>query len=153
GYIGFPDEEGMRVARAVSYYKGSSKNYYAHPIEGVVAYIDLNQMKVFKVIDTGIKVPIPKGNAEIDARSIGRQRTAPQLLSISQLDGVSFTVRDSEVHWQNWRFRFGMHPREGLVLHTVGYEDQGKVRSLLYRAGLSEMVVPYGDPDAAWFFR
>jgi len=153
GYIGFPDEEGMRVARAVSYYKGGSKNYYAHPIEGVVAYIDLNKMRVFKVIDTGVVVPVPKGNAEIDAGSIGRQRPAPQPLSISQPQGASFAVQGSEVHWQNWRFRFGMHPREGLVLYTVGYEDQGKVRSILYRAGLSEMIVPYGDADAAWFFR
>jgi primary-amine oxidase len=153
GYIGFPDEEGMRVARAVSYYKGGSKNYYAHPIEGVIAYIDLNKMKVFKVIDTEVVVPAPRGNAEIDARSIGRQRRAPQPLSISQPRGASFAIQRNEVSWQGWRFRFGMHPREGLVLYTVGYEDQGKLRSILYRAGLSEMVVPYGDPDAAWFFR
>jgi primary-amine oxidase len=152
GYIGFPDEEGMRVARAVSYYKGRSKNYYAHPIEGVVAYIDLNKMRVFKVTDTGV-VPLPKGNAEIDTASVGKQRAAPQPLSISQPEGVSFAVQNNEVHWQKWRFRFGMHPREGLVLYTVGYEDQGRFRSVLYRAGLSEMVVPYGDPDAAWFFR
>jgi primary-amine oxidase len=153
GYIGFPDEEGMRVARAVAYYKGNSKNYYAHPIEGVVAYIDLNKMKVFKVIDTGTMVPVPKGEADIDARAVGRQRVGPQPLSISQPRGASFAIENNEVRWQNWRFRFGMHPREGLVLYTVGYEDKGKIRSILYRAGLSEMVVPYGDPDPAWFFR
>jgi primary-amine oxidase len=28
----------------------------------------------------------------------------------------------------------------------VGYEDQGRLRPILYRASLSEMVVPYGDP-------
>src|SRR3712207_8459874 len=43
-------------------------------------------------------------------------------------------------------FRSGFTPREGLVLYTVGYEDGGKVRPVLYRASLSEMVVPYGDP-------
>ena len=36
---------------------------------------------------------------------------------------------------------------------TVGYEDGGKLRSILYRGSLSEMVVPYGDPTAGWFFR
>ena len=46
-----------------------------------------------------------------------------------------------------------LHPREGLVLYTVGYEDAGRVRPVLYRGSLSEMVVPYGDPSGGWFFR
>jgi primary-amine oxidase len=32
------------------------------------------------------------------------------------------------------------------VLYTIGYEDQGRVRPIIYRASLAEMVVPYGDP-------
>ena len=28
--------------------------------------------------------------------------------------------------WQNWRFRFAVNGREGLVLYTVGYEDRGR---------------------------
>ena len=152
GYVSFPDEEGLRVARAVSYYKGSSRNYYARPIEGVVAYINLNTMKVFKVIDTGV-VPVPKAAADIDPRSVGALRNALQPLEITQPKGVNFRIQGNQVQWQNWRFRFGMHPREGLVLYTVGYEDQDRLRSILYRASLSEMVVPYGDPHPAWFFR
>jgi primary-amine oxidase len=35
----------------------------------------------------------------------------------------------------------------------VGYEDGGRVRPVLYRGSLSEMVVPYGDPSGGWFFR
>jgi len=46
-----------------------------------------------------------------------------------------------------------MHPREGLVLQDVGYEDEGRVRPILYRAGLSEMAVPYGDSDRNWRWR
>jgi primary-amine oxidase len=38
-------------------------------------------------------------------------------------------------------------------LYTVGYEDGGKVRPILYRASLSEMVVPYGDSDKSWMWR
>ena len=34
-----------------------------------------------------------------------------------------------------------------MVIHNVGYEDQGRVRPVLYRAALSDMVVPYGDPS------
>src|SRR5262249_17722344 len=79
-----------------------------------------------------------------------RQRSTVKPLRTSQPQGASFQVRGHEVRWQNWRFRFGMHPRSGLVLYTVGYEDRGKVRSVLYRASVSEMVVPYGDPG--WYF-
>ena len=39
-----------------------------------------------------------------------------------------------------------MDPLEGLVLHTVGYDDGRRHRPILHRASISEMVVPYGDP-------
>ncbi len=39
------------------------------------------------------------------------------------------------------------------MLYTVGYEDAGRVRPMMYRGSLSEMVVPYGDPSGGWFFR
>ncbi len=45
-----------------------------------------------------------------------------------------------------WSIRLGFTAREGLVLYTVGYWDNGKLRSIMYRAALAEMVVPYGDP-------
>ena len=32
------------------------------------------------------------------------------------------------------------------MLHTVGYDDGDRVRPVLHRASISEMVVPYGDP-------
>ena len=50
------------------------------------------------------------------------------------------------MRWQKWSLRVGMDPLEGLVLYTVGYEDGGRVRPIVYRASVSEMVVPYGHP-------
>jgi primary-amine oxidase len=49
--------------------------------------------------------------------------------------------------------RIGFTPREGLVLHTVSYEDQGRDRPVLYRASIADMVVPYGDPRPTYFHR
>jgi primary-amine oxidase len=152
GFFGTDSAKDARVARAVSYLNDGTKNAYARPIEGVVAYVNLNTKKVYRLVDTGV-VAIPKETGELDMKSIGKMREAPKPLQIVQPNGASFEVNGQEVRWQNWRFRFSMHPREGLVLHTVGYEDQGKLRSILYRASLSEMVVPYGDPKAGWFFR
>jgi primary-amine oxidase len=145
-------EEGVRVVRGVSYYRGDLKNPYARPIEGVLAYVNLNTKKLIKVVDTGV-VPVPKAAAELDMKSVGQHRATPKPLEISQPQGVSFETRGHEVSWQNWRFRYALHPREGLALYTVSYEDQGKARLVLYRGSLSEMVVPYGDPSATWFFR
>jgi primary-amine oxidase len=73
-------------------------------------------------------------------------------LSITQPEGPSFTVDGNLVRWQKWSFRVGMDPLEGLVLWRVGYEDGGRVRPILYRAAVSEMVVPYGHPGPmhAW---
>ena len=31
-------------------------------------------------------------------------------------------------------------------MHTVGWEDNGRLRPILHRAAMSDMVVPYGDP-------
>jgi len=115
GYFGFPDEEGVRVVRGVSFYRGDLKNPYARPIEGVLAYVNLNTKKVIKVMDTGV-VPVPKSAAELDMKSVGQLRAAPKPLEISQPQGASFETRGHEVSWQNWRFRYALHPREGLVL-------------------------------------
>lgn len=152
GWFGFQEEANIRMARGIPFYRGTGKNAYAHPIEGLIAYIDLTHKKILKIVDTGV-VPVPKANAELDPESNAPLRTAPKPLQITQPEGASFELRGNEVRWQNWRFRYALHPREGLVLYTVGYEDQGKLRSILYRGSLSEMVVPYGDPDAGWFIR
>jgi primary-amine oxidase len=151
GNFGFPEEEGKRIFRAVAFYRGDATNAYARPVEGVVACVDLVAKEVLKLVDTGV-VPLGKPN-DYDAKSVGRMREAPAPLQITQPQGTSYTVEGNEVRWQKWRFRYAMHPREGLVLYTVGYEDGGRTRTVLYRASLSEMVVPYGDPGEAWFWR
>jgi primary-amine oxidase len=146
-----PKYRGRRVLRALSYFKGDSTNFYGRPIEGVVLLVDMNTDTVVEFIDSGV-VPLPPPSQELDEKSTG-VRAAPKVLAIDQPDGTSFTVSGQEVRWQKWRFRYTMHPREGLVLHAVGYEDDGRVRPILYRASVSEMAVPYGDTDRNWRWR
>ena len=152
GWFGFPDESNIRLARGIPFYRGTGNNAYGRPIDGLTVYIDLTNKKVLKIIDTGV-VPLPPDNAQLDPDSNKPLRAAPKPLQIMQPEGASFEIRGQEVRWQNWRFRYAMHPREGLVLYTVGYEDKGKIRPILYRGSLSEMVVPYGDPSVGWFIR
>src|SRR6202035_1551343 len=119
-------------------------NGYAHPIEGVLVEFDLNKSEVVRVIDSGV-VPIPPSHGNYTVEVAGA-RTDLKPVEITQSEGPSFTVRGHEISWQKWHLRIGSNPREGLVLYNVGYEDQGRIRPILYRASLAEMVVPYGDP-------
>ncbi len=144
----------MRLLRALTYLKGDKGedvNFYGQPVEGVVALVNMSTEQVIEVTDTGV-LPLPPPSQQLDEKSTGT-REAPKPLNITQPSGASFTLDGQEVRWQKWRFRYTMHPREGLVLHTVGYEDGGRVRPILYRASLSEMVVPYGDTDENWGWR
>jgi primary-amine oxidase len=154
GHFGLPGTDTGRIVRAVPYsMEGNTRNYYAHPIEGLVAHVNLTTGRVMDLLDTQRNVPIPSTPAELSAPFNLPLRETLAPLQISQPNGPSYKIEDGEIRWQKWRFRWTLHPREGLVLYTVGYEDGGRVRPVMYRGSLSEMVVPYGDPSAGWFFR
>ena len=153
GYFGLPGDGEGRIVRVTPYYASGAQNYYAHPVEGVAAHVNLTTGKVVDFLDTDRSAPVSRENADLHPAATGPSRQAPAPLQITQPSGPGFQIEDGEVRWQKWRFRYALHPREGLVLYTVGYEDGGRVRSILYRGSLSEMVVPYGDPGGAWFFR
>ncbi len=152
GYFALPDTDKDRIVREVFYYGGAGQNFYAHPIEGVFAHVDITANRVLEFIDTDRNAPVSHENFDFTPEVTG-ERAALAPLHITQPNGPEYTVANNEVVWQKWHFRFGLQPREGLVIYTVGYEDGGKVRSVMYRGALSEMVVPYGDPSAGWYFR
>jgi primary-amine oxidase len=144
---------GKRLIRGITYYKGKDRNnYYGAPIEGLSVTVDLNNRQVFKVRDTGI-VPFSKANFDYDEKTLSPLQKALKPLRIQQPQGTTFQIKGNEVSWQNWKFRYLMHPREGLVLYLVTYNDKGKDRMILYRAGLSEMLVPYSDTSREWAVR
>ncbi len=146
GHFGFEEDGTQRLTRALSWvHREAGDNAYARPIEGVIAVVDLNAMKVVRVEDHGL-VPLPTKDANYAAALVPNQRATIKPLNIHQPDGPSFEVEGHQIRWQKWQIRFGFTHREGLILHDVGYEDGGRVRGILKRASLSEMVVPYGDP-------
>ncbi len=49
------------------------------------------------------------------------------------------------IKWQNWHIRIGFTWREGLVIYNVNYEDEGRLRPILFRASIAEMAVPYAE--------
>jgi primary-amine oxidase len=117
------------------------------PIEDLIVLVDLTEKKIVKLEDKGVSAWRREHGdfPPIDERDRGPGPEGPS--SQPPPKGANYQVHGNEARWRRWRFRFALHPRVGLVLYMVGYEDEGKVRSILYRANLSEMVVPYGDPN------
>jgi primary-amine oxidase len=152
GTFGLAHEEDRRITRCLAFLRESADdNGYARPLEGLLAFVDMGRGEVLEVVDLGV-VPIPPKSGSYYPEDNGPLRTDLKPLEIVQPEGPSFEIAGSQVLWQKWSFRVGMDPLEGLVLHTVGYEDGGRVRPILYRASVSEMVVPYGHPSPmhAW---
>ena len=147
GNYGVEEENGLRLSFARSWLRASpTDNGYARPIEGVIAVVDLSKKKVIRVDDHGV-VPMPPNDGNYAAEFIKNFREDLKPLDIVQAEGPSFKVEGNEVSWQKWSFRVGFTRREGLVLHGIAYEDQGRKRPIIYRASLAELVVPYGDPE------
>jgi primary-amine oxidase len=147
GTFGLVHETGRRITKCIPYLRETpDDNGYARPIEGLLAIVDMGRGEVLEVLDYG-EVPIPPTSGSYYPEHNGPLRTDLKPLSITQPEGPSFSVEGNLVRWQKWSMRVGMDPLEGLVLSTIGYEDGGRVRPVLYRASVSEMVVPYGDPS------
>jgi primary-amine oxidase len=148
GVFGYECEEGNRISRCISFLRDDqTDNGYARPIEGLIVHFDNGRNAVLEVIDHGV-VPLPPNRASYLAADQPRMRSDLKPISITQPEGPSFTVDGNLVEWQKWQFRLTFDPFEGLVLHQVAYnDDDGRRRSILHRASITEMVVPYGDPD------
>jgi primary-amine oxidase len=152
GNFGFPQDEGRRLVRTLTWVRRHAQdNGYARPVANLLTVVDLNAMAVVAVEDGGV-VPLPPEDANYTAEAAGT-RTGLRPVEIRQPEGPSFELAGHELRWQKWRMRIGFTPREGLVLHTIGYEDQGRERAVVYRASVADMVVPYGDPRPTYFHR
>ncbi len=149
GNFGLAWEQGRRIVRAMSLWRDTpDDNGYARPIEGVIAYVDLNERRVVHLEDHGV-VPLPVAGGRYDAESNRPWREALKPLDVVQPEGPSFVLDGNALQWDCWRLAVTMHPVDGLVLHDVAWAENGETRSVLKRASLAEMIVPYGDtsPD------
>lgn len=146
GVFGYEAEQDRRIMRCISFLRTeTSDNGYARPIEGLIVHYDGGNNRVIEVLDHGmVTVPMPRQSYYAEHQPSLRTDLKP--IEITQPEGPSFTVEGNLVRWQKWQFRVAFDPYEGLVLHQIGYEDDGRLRTILHRASISEMVVPYGEP-------
>ncbi|WP_345470597.1 primary-amine oxidase [Glutamicibacter ectropisis] len=145
----YPDESGRRILRGLAFRQDFAEDSaWAHPVDGLVVYIDTIAQKVDRLLDLDI-VPVPETHGNYtDPDLTGPIRTTQKPIEITQPEGVSFTVTEgNHVEWEKWSLDVGFDMREGLVLYNIGFNDKGVNRRILDRASIAEMVVPYGDPS------
>jgi len=149
GVFEYPEEKGRRILRGLAFYQDFPEDSaWAHPVDGLVAYVDIVSKTVDQVLDFGpVAVPAEHGNYT-DPELTGPLRETQKPISITQPEGPSFTLSGgNHIEWEKWSFDVGFDVREGVVLHNIAFQDGDRKRSIIRRASIAEMVVPYGDPS------
>ena len=143
-------QQGSRLVRAFFGSDQNAVNEFSPFLDGLSAVIDLYARQVIRlddaagaprrdvphdIFDRKVRGPAPAGTArEPPTRETRR----------------NFSVERNVIRWRNWQLRYGFDLREGLVLHQISYDDEGRRRPILYRASVSEIVTAYGDASDFW---
>ncbi|NUP03071.1 MAG: primary-amine oxidase [Nonomuraea sp.] len=152
-YPEHPEETGRRILRGLAFVQEHERDHaWAHPIDGLVAYVDVVARAVARAVDRVIDlgpVPVPDVSGNYDDPAVsGPPRTTLKPVEITQPEGPGFTLEGNLLRWEGWSLRVGFDAREGLVLHQLAFQG----RSVVHRASIAEMVVPYADasPVRSW---
>jgi primary-amine oxidase len=147
GVFGVADDDRRRMVRVLAFVQAREHDLaWAHPVDGIAAYVDLIEKKVFKITDE-FELPVPAESGDYDDEAVrGPHRTTLRPVEITQPEGPSFTLVGHLLRWQDWSMRIGFDAREGLTLHQISQHSGGRERPVIYRASIAEMVIPYGDP-------
>jgi len=147
GNFDIEQEQGRHICHVFAWLRPfENDNFYAHPIEGLNAVIDLKTWEVIRVDDHGT-IPIPMKEANYERQFVKTTRTPLKSINVTQPEGVNFRISGRALTWDKWSFVIGFNAREGLTFHDVKYGG----RPIVYRASIVEMVVPYGSPQNGHF--
>lgn len=155
GNFFIPEEKGQRLMKVPCYVKPTGSNFYAKPLEGLYALVELKSNKVLKVIDEAV-VPAPKddwGYTEEEVATRVPLRPEMNPARLAQTGKPNYTISGSEISWDIWKFRYRTDKRPGMVVSDITVNDGKDWRSVLYQAHLSEVFVPYQDPSQGWYWR
>ncbi|KAL6658642.1 hypothetical protein ACP70R_004228 [Stipagrostis hirtigluma subsp. patula] len=153
----FSDGEARRLGKMQCYVLVGTANYYARPLEGVTLVVDVDQMAIVGYKDR-LMYPVPKAEGtNYRADKVGPPFTGPVVAPgvVVQPEGRGFHIDGRIVRWANWEFHLSFDMRAGTVisLASVHDADAGQRRRVLYRGSVSEIFVPYMDPEEEWYFR
>jgi primary-amine oxidase len=150
-FVAFPQQTSHRIGYGDCTDSHGVYHTWGRAVEGLYVLADLTSEKVLQVMDSG-PTPIPQGDIDFEESPAVPQDGMKPLFESEPL-GPSYKIKDGEVVWQNWHFRFRLDPRIGAVVNQVRYQDGDRLRSVMYAGSLSEMYVPYMHPDEGWATR
>jgi primary-amine oxidase len=147
GSFGIPGEEGLFLSHTFSWLRlRESEAFYAHPIDGLNAVVDINTGKVIRVDDYGV-TPVPMTEFNYEREFLTEFQPPAKPINVVQPEGVNFKFDGHKLTWRNWSLVLGYNARESLTLHDITFDG----RPVMHRASIVEMTVPYGSPDAGHF--
>uniref|UniRef100_A0A0D9WQJ2 Amine oxidase n=1 Tax=Leersia perrieri TaxID=77586 RepID=A0A0D9WQJ2_9ORYZ len=154
-----PAYGGARVAKLQCVvFDNATANIYARPVEGVVMVVDLDRMAIIGYRDRAAYVVPKTEGTDYRAERVGPPFTGPAAAPgvVVQPEGSGFRIEDGHfVRWANWEFHVGFDMRAGTVISLASVndtDDGGSWRRVLYRSFVSEVFVPYMDPEEEWYF-
>ncbi|KAK4405728.1 Primary amine oxidase [Sesamum angolense] len=155
--IGWYGEKNTKRAVAVMcYYIDGTVNFYMRPIDGIMATVDLDKMKIIQYRDR-LMIPVPKadGTDYRESKQDTHFDTRIKSMTISQPNGPSFTIDGSNVRWEDWVLHLSFDMRAGLIISLASIYDPEKneYRRVMYRGFISELFVPYMDLTEEWYYR
>ena len=147
----FPGEDyGTRRILKVPCFDNNERlhNLLARPIEGLMGVVDTDLGEVIDVIDRDVVAlaAVPK--------AYGKTTPAPDApqhrVEISAQEGSNIALNGNlEVDWNHWSFHIRADKRAGVIVSLAKFDD----RLIAYEMNISEMFVPYMDPDQTWNYR
>ena len=151
----FPGEDyGGRHILKVPCYSTFDKLHpsLARPIEGLMGVVEGETGEVLDVFDREIVAlpPAPKGYGD----ELPKQR-APAARVGFAVDGIGNLKLSGNlnVNWLDWRFHVRPDKRAGMIVSLVQFNEGKAWRDLAYQMNVSEMFVPYMDPNPTWSYR
>lgn len=124
----------------------------ARPVEGLIGVVDAETGEVLDVFDREVVAmpPVPKGYGSglpTKNPAIARLGFAVEGIGNLKLSG------NLNVNWLDWRFHVRADKRAGMILSLLQFNDKKQWRDMAYQMNVSEMFVPYMDPNPAWSYR
>ena len=124
----------------------------ARPIEGIMGIVDSESGDVIDVLDAQhvAMPPAPAGYGD----TLPKQLPVIQPVDIISPKGPNVMLSGNiNVDWLNWSFHARADKRAGVILSLVRFNDGKTLRDMAYQMNVSEMFVPYMDPDPTWSYR
>ncbi|KAK4389790.1 Primary amine oxidase [Sesamum angolense] len=120
----YGEQNTKRAVGVMCYYIDGTVNFYMRPIEGGMATVDLDKMKIVQYHDR-LMIPVPKREDTDYRESVQNPPFDTRIKSMTMLqpDGPSFTIDGNNVRWANWDFHLAFDMRVGPIISLASIYD------------------------------